>query len=621
MCKRFITVLLLLLLVPTVAAAEEELVKDIEAVDGQVVLPKNEAIDGIMYTLDGVDDDTVQVKQRAVSAKNAITTFSTLDYKNGLFDSDLVKSNGLPSHFWDNSTVAKNYSGSIYTILLNKKVNITAYHNYHQRVNNDDSRLIRVTFFNDDVAVNYDLTRSISSSSYNYLPTKTVGGQSVGAIANKIVVDTSTYGVTSVRELEFFYDFNVPVYVYAAATNVKATVTETTAKITYTPPQNNANHVKTEVVFNGSLNSLKPNTKYSAIVRSHYDDGKYVDVTIEFTTLADTTPPSDVTNLKADVTAKDVKLSYTLPADTDYSHVQIYRDGTLIADNHKSTTYTDKNTAYSTSYTYKVVSVDSAGNKSSGVSISKKTAAESPPEIEALKATATSNSVALSWQNTKRDGFDGVTIYRKQKTIAANVRALFSASDGYTPIFTTNGTEFTDLTVEPDTKYTYKVTTTIAGVESAGVTVDVKTKPVTVEGGAVDKDDNGDYVLTWTAPTTGKLKVLIDGTQYKIVAAADKKVVIPASVMVYDFWGNPKVTLVPVNDAGEDVGTPAPPKPGPDVGSGLLPSPEELKSVIDVTGLVQTGMSLIALIGGFVLLRLAFLFVPKLIKMIRRSWR
>lgn len=328
---------------------------------------------------------------------------------------------------------------------------------------------------------------------------------------------------------------------------------------------------------------------------------------------------TNVSNLSAAIDGKKaVKLSYTFATDTSY--VQIYRDNKLLVDNYKDKSYTDTTTAYNTSYTYKILAVDASGKKSSGVSKTIKTPPDIPRDATSISYTATSNSVTLKWTNTKIDGFEHVTIYRKADNLVANVRAVFASGDGYTKVSQTQNATFTDSTVEPDTKYKYLLTTTIDGSESAGTTVDVKTKKVTVENNNLDKDANGDYVLTWTAPTTGKLKVVIGGEQYKIVAAADKKVVIPADAMAYDFWGNPDIRLVPINDIGEEIGTPSVPKPGVGVESGLLPPPDAFVSSLDVASLMSVVMSLIALVGGFLLLRLALMFVPRFIVMIRNSW-
>lgn len=166
---------------------------------------------------------------------------------------------------------------------------------------------------------------------------------------------------------------------------------------------------------------------------------------------------------------------------------------------------------------------------------------ESPPpetpddleEVKNLEVKSTDERADLSWENPNKY-FDKAKIYRRdlgEEKTSLNPfapRKVYAAED-YKPLFETNGTEFSDLSIEPEKTYEYKVTTTYDGMETKGVTVQTSI---------------------------------------------------------------PKPPLV-------------------DLGGLKLP--------FGVVELIKSGNGLFLLVSGFVLLALAFVFVPKVIKLIRES--
>lgn len=82
----------------------------------------------------------------------------------------------------------------------------------------------------------------------------------------------------------------------------------------------------------------------------------------------DTTPPAGITNLTNTVTGSTVILTWDNPLDEDFSHVVITRDGTQIANNISSGTFTETVTVTGL-HTYVVTAIDLSGNQSPGVSI------------------------------------------------------------------------------------------------------------------------------------------------------------------------------------------------------------------------------------------------------------
>jgi hypothetical protein len=93
----------------------------------------------------------------------------------------------------------------------------------------------------------------------------------------------------------------------------------------------------------------------------------------------DTTPPSEVTNLSESHTDTTIDLSWTNPTDSDFSHCNVYRDGSLVQSNVTSVSYGESGLLDNTSYTYKITTVDSTGNESTGVTITV-TTNETPTE-------------------------------------------------------------------------------------------------------------------------------------------------------------------------------------------------------------------------------------------------
>lgn len=119
---------------------------------------------------------------------------------------------------------------------------------------------------------------------------------------------------------------------------------------------------------------------------------------------ADTTAPTAPTGLTATATdAGQVDLSWA--ASTDNTAVvgyEVNRDTTSVATGVKTTSYSDTNVTASTTYSYNVVAVDGAGNKSAAsasVSVKTPAAVSTAPQVPTgLKASASNQEVKLSWQ-------------------------------------------------------------------------------------------------------------------------------------------------------------------------------------------------------------------------------
>ncbi len=332
--------------------------------------------------------------------------------------------------------------------------------------------------------------------------------------------------------------------------------------------------------------------------------------------ILDEIPPGDVTDIKVTPGEEDITFTFTLPKDSDFSHVLIYRDSKLLNGKHTKGSFKDVGLEPNATYEYKFVSVDETGNKSKGVI---KTVSTFVPlkDISSLKANPDYNRVDLSWTLPKSTELKHVSIYRD--TIPEEkgfLRKMFSAvsvsaADGPTKIFETNGTYFNDLTVKPETTYEYKLTSVgTDGEETDGVTVQATTleepTPVIKDPG-YEITPEGDYLYTWTSPDKGKVKVLISGNEYQTVDAADKKILIPKDKMKYKMMGEPDISLQPISEYGKE-------------GEIHEESPfEEGMLPFEGGDLLKTSMSLLVVLGPFILLALAFLIYPKLKQVISKA--
>lgn len=307
-----------------------------------------------------------------------------------------------------------------------------------------------------------------------------------------------------------------------------------------------------------------------------------------------------VENLSETHTHNEVNLSWQKPIGNGITGFLIKQNGVQIAKlPNTAIKYKVSNLEPETTYNFEVITLyEELGKQSDPVAISV-TTDEEPKivgEITNLSATPKYNRVDLSWTLPKSNFLQHVNIYRDSNEI-----------------FETNGTYFNDLTVQPDTTYNYKVSTTSTeNVESPGVTKTVKTPlppPPKIEGGQFEVDEEtGDYIYRWTEPTTGQVKVYVGGKEYRTVNAADQQIIIPKEDMKLTLLGSPDVYLVPIDPYGQEGGSVKPPSSTGGTGGAL----DSVKIPFSVNELLKTSAGLFLLVGSIVLLALAFLLVPKL---------
>jgi len=353
----------------------------------------------------------------------------------------------------------------------------------------------------------YDSSGALLS---NAVTTDFHGNKFSRAVSNvkKVAIANSTTSAILVYEFDVF---GTGIVSKSDVTNLTATnITDTSATLTWDNPTDSdfstvAIHKEDGSMisnFSGTskiLDNLNPETNYTYTFISHYNDGsKSSGKTVAFTTLAtpeptDIEPPGEITGLTTTTTTTGATFNWNNPADSDFAKVNIYRDGSLIGSSTNGT-YTVSGLTQGTEYNYTFKTVDSAGNESTGTTKTIKTQADSDGdgitdnediypddpentpkpagEVQELVITPEYNKVKLSWKLPGTTNFKNVTIYRdviSQET--GLLDSLLGKKVYAAALFETNGTTFTDLTVEPETEYKYTVTTTsLDGIESTGVT-------------------------------------------------------------------------------------------------------------------------------------------------------
>lgn len=240
-------------------------------------------------------------------------------------------------------------------------------------------------------------------------------------------------------------------------------------------------------------NSLALNTQYQykVIARDAVGNSSAA-AQVNVTTLGDTEAPSSPANLAGTPGLFSVQLTWSASSDnlgvTDY---EVWRGTQLIA-TVASPGYTDNDLQINTSYLYKVIALDAAGNHSAPAQVTVQTLADTqaPTAPGGLNGTPGLVSVQLAW-NASSDNV-GVTEYqiRRNGTIIATIPGL----------------SFTDNDLLPNTAYMYQVraldgSNNMSSPSSASVTTLADTQAPTVPGSLGATPGLTSVQLSWNAST------------------------------------------------------------------------------------------------------------------------
>lgn len=242
-----------------------------------------------------------------------------------------------------------------------------------------------------------------------------------------------------------------------------------------------------------------------------------------------------------------------------------------------------------TNYNFEVYSKYSDGSLATPVNVSVETDAI-PEKVRNIKIDAGYTDAVVSWELPEIANYDGVILKIGEHTIELNETATTHKING----------------LNEDTEYDLEVLTKYKSgflLEKDVLKFRTRIEIPEIDGGGFEKKPNGDYLFKWEKPTKGKVKVLIDGKEYKTIEASLLEILIPAKDMKYDILNNPKVSLVPISESGKE-GIPSKPEPvDPSSGGTTFP--------FTVDELVKTGFNLLWFIGPILLLALSFLLFPK----------
>lgn len=424
-----------------------------------------------------------------------------------------------------------------------------------------------------------------------------------GATDNNFTTNVSLSPANKAFDV-LWYKFDNPVYI--SEYRLKST---SSLYIIYYDENENVLYSGNSVDFNGNSVSSNINNVSFVVLVNIFPTTNYV---YEFdvfgsTSLSDVTAPSDVTDLSSITSDSEISLNFILPSDADLSYVKIYQDDVLIKDNLNENNYTVTGLTNDTTYNFKVTTVDESGNESSGSTVTatpQATVAEDtapPKEVTNLSKASSDDYVTFTWTDPTDQDFDYVNVYQ----------------DGVFIGQSTTGTYYvTGLTA--DTSYSFNIKTVDTnGNESTGTSITVTTDsdPLpTIEGVSTSQDTNDDYIISWTSPTSGTVKVLFEGVEYTSVSAVDGQVTIPEGDMNLDIMGNPDGELIAVSDSSiesELVSIPAINNSGFTTVS--LP--------FSASDLLQTALSLLALFGPFILLALAIYYFEPLKNLLVKAVR
>lgn len=214
------------------------------------------------------------------------------------------------------------------------------------------------------------------------------------------------------------YDFDKPVditafrYLSDATTNIIVTFlnadgVEKTKSITV--PEMDGRLYMLDMKYVVSIKGNKPTSSYKLFEMNFYGE------------LSPLLIPDDVSNVTYEATDKDVLISYNLPKNLYFDHLEIYKGNTLIMSSVKTDSVKISDLIPSFDYSFKIVSVSKDGGRSSGYNLSFKTDdkpdAEPPSQPKGLKVKAGNQALFVSWQPNPENDVIGYNIFLNGKKL------------------------------------------------------------------------------------------------------------------------------------------------------------------------------------------------------------
>ncbi|SDP65712.1 fibronectin type 3 domain-containing protein, partial [Klenkia soli] len=227
-------------------------------------------------------------------------------------------------------------------------------------------------------------------------------------------------------------------------------------------------------------------------------------------TPTDLTPPAVPTGLAAARGEHQVTLSWQPNGEADLASYRVLRDGTEIATVTSGTSYVDTGLTNDQAYAYRLVAVDTHGNRSAATAAVSATPTDlTPPAVPSgVTAVRGDGRVTVSWTADSEPDLASYRVLRNGVEVA-----------------TVTGTSFTDTGLTNDSDYAYRVVAVDThGNRSLGSTAVTATPtdltPPAVPTGLAAVRGDGQVALSWTANTESDLasyRVLRDGTEVATV--------------------------------------------------------------------------------------------------------
>ncbi|WP_445486478.1 hypothetical protein [Niallia sp. 03133] len=267
----------------------------------------------------------------------------------------------------------------------------------------------------------YDSSNKLISTSGDVITIKNVNkttvtipeGSTKFRIESKSSIDSFTYYNFWLYEIEV----SAPIIKHDEISNLNVESSGLKNQITWGIPSNNSGFIGSKIYRNGELiktingqttqysdENVQYSTTYNYKVTATYSDGfETQGISKDFTTVPEPVPAGDVTNVKASTTFEKVNISWVLPTDETFKHVNIYREkleedqtsmldklifGTKVYAAEKTkifetngTYFNDLTVEPSTTYEYKLTTYSIDNLESEGVIVQATTEKEPPPKI------------------------------------------------------------------------------------------------------------------------------------------------------------------------------------------------------------------------------------------------
>ncbi|MBE3553577.1 MAG: hypothetical protein IMW85_00895 [Thermicanus sp.] len=253
-------------------------------------------------------------------------------------------------------------------------------------------------------------------------------------------------------------------------------------------------------------------------------------------------PPNDVSGLEIYPTMNSALITFIKPVGTLVDHYEVDLNGNLIENFLKTESYTITGLAEDTEYTVEIVTVDTSGNRSIGVSKTFKTIKDNTPpgDVTSISVLPSYTEAEVTFTKPSDPDVDHYEVYLNGNLIENNLK-----NESYKIAGLAEDTEYTVMIVSVDT----------SGNKSNGNFVSFRTKkfvpqPPQNVGSSPGEDENGKYLMiTWNeVPKAKSYKIYIDGN---FIAE------VPAGTTQYKAYGydpnrDHRVEVTTIYDSGEE---------------------------------------------------------------------